>query len=142
MSFTKMVKKISLRKLEIPLEDNLEKDLEWLCETLGLVSGRDLERTAIKILYNILDAQASKDGITSEELADKLSLSRGAINYHLRSLIDSGLLTREKNMIKLRSSSILRTINELKKEIDDIFSDVMKISEHLDNHFGLKNREL
>jgi len=136
------MKKISLRKLEIPAEDSLKKDLEWLCETLGLVSGRDIDGTVVKILQNILKAQINGKGITSDELAEKLLLSRGTVNYHLRSLIDLGLLSRDKNLIKLRNSSILRTITEIKREIDDIFIDVFKISEHLDEHFGLKNRKI
>lgn len=142
MSFIKMAKTISLRKLEIPVEDDIEKDLDWLCHTLGLVSGRDIDKTVIKLLKTILYSQIEGRGITSDELADKLSLSRGTIDYHLRSLIDLGLLTRDKNLIKLRSSSLLRTISEIKKEVDDIFEEVFKISEHLDKHFGLKNREL
>jgi DNA-binding MarR family transcriptional regulator len=132
-----MGRKIRLRRLDIPPAGDISGDIEFICRSFGYFSQRDKQGTAGKIFQLLVeDASNDSDGLTSDEIAERLQLTRGAIVYHLNDFIDAGLVVREKNLYRLRSSSLQRSIEEIMRDAQRIFEDMMKIAHDIDEQFG------
>ncbi|RLE46017.1 ArsR family transcriptional regulator [Candidatus Woesearchaeota archaeon] len=135
-----MFQQIILRDLEKPKEVDVIKDIEWLGDSFGFCSGRDTERIASKVFQAILKDAAFKGATSSELISKSLNLAVQRVNYHLRSLIDSGFLYREKRRIFIRQGSIKSAVEEIRKDANRIFDNLSLIAEQIDNALGLKNR--
>jgi len=97
-----MVHEIILRNIEKPRIKSLEEDLLWFCDSFAFSSGMDIENTATKIIFSLLDKLSNEEEISSEALAGDLDIKISIVNHHLRNLNDSGLLYRKKRLIYLR----------------------------------------
>src|SRR3989344_5677194 len=88
--------RIIIMDIEKPREENSEDDLKWICDSLGFASGRDIEDTSFKIMNELLNQFEKKDIVATEEIAKSLSLEAPTINHHLRNLMETGIIIREK----------------------------------------------
>ena len=61
---------------------------------------------------------------------------RGAIVHHLNSFINAGTIIRNKNTYRLRRQCLQKRIEEIKEDIDRIFTEVLKIASKIDNQLG------
>jgi predicted transcriptional regulator len=135
-----MSQRIILNKLDKPKNKSLESDAKWICESLGFSSGRDIENTSTKVIISLLK-NLSSDGVTSSEaIAKDLDIKVSRVNYHIRNLINSGLVYREKKLLHLRGGSLKTAIQEMRKDTDRIFEELESVAEGIDNKMGLKNR--
>jgi predicted transcriptional regulator len=135
-----MSQRIILNKLDKPKNKSLESDAKWICESLGFSSGRDIENTSTKVIITLLK-NLSSDGVTSSEaIAKDLDIKVSRVNYHIRNLINSGLVYREKKLLHLRGGSLKTAIQEMRKDTDRIFEELESVAEGIDNKMGLKNR--
>ena len=135
-----MYQQLTLRHLEKPREKYIEKDIEWVCESLGLNTGRDIDRMSPRIMSMFLKRFSVERAVPSEELAEDLVVTAARINHHVRNLVDSGLVYREKKLIVLRGGSLRAAIEELKEDTDRIFDRLLHIAQDVDQQLGLKNR--
>ncbi len=135
-----MYQEITLRNLEKPREKYLEQDIEWVCESLGLNSGRDVDRISPRVLTYFLKRFSAERAVPSEELAEDLLVTAARINHHVRNLMDSGLVYRERKLIMLRGGSLHSALEELKADTDRIFERLLNIAKDVDQQLGLKNR--
>ena len=135
-----MPQQIILKNLQKPQEANVQKDIEWLGNSFGFSTGRDTERVTAKILQNVLQEVAQQGSTSSENIANKLDLSVQRVNYHLRSLIDSGFLFRKKRLIFVRQGSVKAAIEEMRQDANRIFDNLSLIAEEIDSNLGFKNR--
>ena len=132
-----MPNKIKIKKIITPPPGSLKEDIDFICRSFGYFSQRDKNCTAGRIFRLIVKETAGEnDGLTSDEIAEKLDLTRGAIVYHLNSFIESGLIIRRRNTYKLRSSSLQKSIEEVKSDIERILNEMMKIADEIDMQLG------
>ena len=117
-----------------------EKDLEWICKSLGFLEPRDKKKTAFRIFRALLEAARENKGLSSDELAAKLSLTRGTMVHHLNKMIRSGLVIYHEGCYKLRSRSLKSTLRETHRDIDRIFENLYKVAESIDQAYGLFSR--
>ncbi len=131
--------KVILNKVNKPLKSKkFSEQIEWICSSLGFIQGRDIEKTSVKIVCELLKGFKKEPLLSSEELSKKLHIDQARINHHLRKLVDSGFLIRRKRKVGLRGGSIFEAISELKREADAIFDDILEISKEIDRKlFGL-----
>lgn len=139
-NITQMVQEIILRNIEKPRIKNLEEDLLWFCDSFGFSSGRDIENTATKIIFSLLDKLSNEEVISSEALAGDLEIKVSRVNHHLRNLNDSGLLYRKKRLIYLRGGSLKAAVREMRKDSERIFDELENAAEEIDSIIGIKNR--
>ena len=132
-----MARQISLKKVNPPAPGNLRHDIDFVCKSFGYFSQRDKQDTAGKI-FRLLVRQATgnSEGLSSDEIADQLDLTRGAIVHHLNSFISTGLVIREHNTYRLRSQSLQKSIEEIKQDINRIFIQMLKIASEIDDKLG------
>ena len=135
-----MYQELTLRNLEKPKQKYIEDDIAWVCKSLGLNSGRDIDSMSPRIMSSFLKRFSAEKAVPSEELADDLVVTAARINHHVRNLMDSGIVYREKKLIVLRGGSLCSAIEELKTDTDRIFERLLHIAQDVDEQLGLKNR--
>lgn len=132
-----MPQQIVIKKIRSPAPGSIDEDIDFLCKSLGYFSRRDKQDTAGKI-FRLLVKEASEleKNFTSDELAEKLDLTRGAIVHHLNSFISAGIIVKEQNTYRLRSASLQKSMEEIRSDIDRIMSQMIKIAKELDEKLG------
>jgi predicted transcriptional regulator len=136
-----MYREIRIRTVQKPHRKDINDDLKWVCGSLGISSGRDTDEVSRKILIGLLKKFAEqKQPVASEDLAQELKIKQARVNHHIRNLIESGFVYRDKKRILLRGGSLKTTIQEIKKDTDRVFIELLEIAEEIDNQVGLKNR--
>ncbi|TGC08314.1 MarR family transcriptional regulator [Methanolobus halotolerans] len=136
-----MAQQILLVKLEKPRDKELEQDIHWLCNSFGLSSGRDTENLATKIVMDLLhQMSADEEKVSPEKIAESLEITHSRVNHHVRNLINSGLIYRERRRLCLRGGSLKAAVQEMRKDSERIFNELEEIAEEIDKQMGLKNR--
>ena len=134
------LKQFVIRKLREPTEKQLDKDIEWVCNSFGFITPRDQDKTAFKILKALIKVAKDSKGLTSEELTELVEPTIGSVIYHLKKLTKAGLVVKLDSTYELRMRSLLTTIEEIEKEISTTLADIKKIAEDIDNKVGLEHR--
>ena len=135
-----MPRHITLRNLRKP-ESDTSNESDCMCESLGLRRGRDTEHVTKKLLRHLLEKTAGKEPMSSEEMANDLSMDVQRVNYHLRNLIDAGFVYREKRQIFLRDGSVKDTIEELRKDTNRVFDRLAAVGEDIDRSLGIEEKK-
>ena len=66
------LKQYVIRKLREPTEKQLDRDIEWVCNSFGFITTRDQDKTAFRILKALIKSAKEGKGLKSKELADLL----------------------------------------------------------------------
>jgi predicted transcriptional regulator len=135
-----MPQQIILKNLQRPKEINIEVDIGWQGNNSGFSAGRDTERVTAQILQNILKEVADRGSTSTEKTSDKLELHVQKINYHLKTLMDSGFLYREKRLKFVRQGSIRSAVEEMRGDANRIFENLSRTAEEIDSTLSFKNR--
>ncbi|MBS3166768.1 helix-turn-helix transcriptional regulator [Candidatus Woesearchaeota archaeon] len=130
--------KISLEKVRKPRELGPNEEIAWFTQTLGLESKRDKQKIVFKIFSELVKEIKIGNGLSSEELAQRLKLSRTTIIHHLNKLIDSGLIIKHSSKYFLRENSLTEVLKEIRKDLDRIFLDLESTAKDIDEGLGLK----
>lgn len=117
-----------------------ERDLEWICRSFGFLEPRDKKGTAFRIFEAIVETGRTNEGLSSDELAEKLGLSRGTMIHHLNKMMKSGLVIRHESQYKLRGRSLKSTIEEVQRDVIRVFDDLKNVAETIDDTLGLLSR--
>jgi predicted transcriptional regulator len=132
-----MPQRIIIKKIRSPAPGNIDNDIDFLCKSLGYFSKRDKQETAGKIFrLMVKEACAPEKCFTSDEIAEKLDLTRGAIVHHLNNFLAAGIITKEHNKYRLRSGSLQKSMEELRADIERIMEQMIKIAIELDEKLG------
>ncbi len=131
---------ITLRDLEKPLKAGVEADLDWFCKSLGFVSSRDADETASRIFRSIVLSACVEKELTSQNIAEQINISRGAVLAHIKNYMDSGLIIQKKTRYILRRKSLNGTLEELELDAGRLFQNIKKFAQELDIRIGLMGR--
>ena len=136
----KALKQFIVKKLREPTEKDLDRDIEWVCNSFGFITPRDQDKTAFKILKALIKSAKEGKGLTSEELEKLVEPTIGSVIYHLKKLMKAGLVVKLDATYELRMKSLLTTIDEIQKDMDMTLTDIKKVAEDIDNKIGLEHR--
>lgn len=129
-----------VKNLKHPLKEDVNRDIEWLCNCLGFVGTKDKEKTAIKIFKLLVEAAKEGKGLTSDEITESVKPTRGAVVYHLNKFMRSGIVIKVNSRYELRMSSIKKTVEEINLDIQRVFHNISEIAESVDGRMGLNSR--
>ncbi len=131
-----MAIRILIKRVDTPPTGSLKDDIDFVCKSFGYFSQRDKQDTAGKIFRVLVRETCRSEGLTSDQIAGQLELTRGAIVHHLNSFIDAGIVIRQRNLYRLRNKCLQKSIEEVKEDIDRIFAEMLKIANEIDNQLG------
>ena len=132
-----MKHKITIKNIDMPRSNMIKDEVKWICDSLGLMNGRDLENISFKVMFELLDLCSGDDLISTAEISKELNIEPYRINHHIRGLIESGIVFREKRKIALRGGSLTSAIEEMKRDSDAMFSRLLEVSKKIDKKFKL-----
>ena len=135
-----MQRQIILRQIERPARIRKDEDLYWFCDSLGVENGRDVNHIATKVILSLLENLPETRGIPVEQIASSLVVSNPRVNHHIRNLIDTGLVYRNKQRIYIRGSSLRSMVQEIRKDTLRILDDLEVAAAEIDEAFGIRSR--
>lgn len=124
--------KITIIRSHKPRTENVNEDLQWLGQSLGLLNMRDKDKSCFRIFIELLKSAKRQESISSEELAYKLDLSRGTVVHHINKLIDSGIVIPMRNKYILRVDTLKGLIEELRSDLEKTLTELSDIAEKID----------
>ncbi|MBD3252914.1 ArsR family transcriptional regulator [Candidatus Pacearchaeota archaeon] len=129
--------KITIREINKPRHhrERISDELKWICESLGLMAGRDVEDTSFRIMKELLNEFRTKTIVPTECLVRSLKMEAPRINHHIRNLMETGILSRKKRKITLKGGSLSAAIEEMKRESDRMFERILEVSKKIDDRF-------
>ena len=133
--------KIVVKKVEKPFSDDPFDELEWICQSLGFFEPIDRDKTAAAVLKQLINSGGLERPLTSNQIAERVEMSRGAVINHLNNLSRAGLVVRSGRYYSIRSRSIYRTIEEIEEDIDRIFQKMKRVAMELDGEMGVKPKD-
>ena len=128
--------KITIIKSNKPAQRDINEQLQWLGLSLGLFNLRDKDRSCFRIFIQLLKNEAG-EGLTSDELAEKLNLSRGTVIHHIHKLVESGLVVRNGSRYFLRAANLEALIDEILKDVERTYQDMREVAKELDSKLRL-----
>ena len=130
-----MPKRIVIVKIRKKPHDNVNEDLRWMGNSLGLFGIRDKDSSCFRMFIILLKNR--NQTISSDEIAEKLRLTRGTVVHHLNKLMDAGVVVREKGGYILRENSMQGVIRDMRKDMETMFSELKRAAKEIDEKLGL-----
>ncbi len=130
-------RRITVVQIRKPVRHELNEELQWFGNSLGLFSQRDKDRSCFRVFIELLKAAKQNYPISSDELAFKTGLTRGTIIHHINKLIESGLIVAERNRYILRVGNLAAVVEELQKDIIRACEDLKEMAEEIDKDMGM-----
>ena len=109
--------------------------VERLCEAVGVVSGRDRDKTVIQVFRTMIRHSGDK-GIGGSELSELSGVNRITCLHHLKRLEEAGLVESEKGRYHLRQENLKKTMKELRRETLSLFDMIEEMAQEIDKELG------
>ena len=132
-----MEKRITLIRIPKPASNDVNIELQWLGNSLGLFNMRDKDKSCFRIFITLIKAAKHERPLSSDQIAEHLNLSRGTVVHHVNKLMSSGLVLRERQGYVLRINKVSNLIDELQKDMERMCNNLKKVAEEVDNWLGL-----
>lgn len=129
--------RITIVKIRKPNSKDVNDDLQFLGNSLGLFNMRDKDKSCFRVFIELLKAAKQKRLISSDELAFRLGLTRGTVVHHINKLMESGIVVHDGNSYFLRVDRLEALIQELRKDIQRTFDDLQDMAKEIDGSLGL-----
>ena len=129
--------RITIVNIRKPAEHNVNQELQWFGSSLGLFNLRDKDKSTFRLFIELLKSAKANAPLTSDDLASRISLSRGTIIHHINKLMESGLVIHEGNTYILRVDNLKSLIDEVEKDIKRACEDLKEVAKEIDGRLGL-----
>ncbi|MFA4887596.1 MAG: ArsR family transcriptional regulator [Candidatus Nanoarchaeia archaeon] len=134
-------RRVTIVRVRKPSKKDLNQDLQWFSNSLGLFTERDKEKSCFRIFVELIKAARRGQALNSDQIALKTNLSRATIIHHLSKLIESGLVVPHEGAFLLRVDNLEALVEEIKKDVMRSFEDLKEMAEELDDQLGLLKRD-
>jgi len=124
--------RITIIRASKPRSNNINDELQWFGSSLGLFTLRDKDKSSFRIFIELFRNARKKEGLTSDELAERLGLTRGTVVHHLKKLIDSGIVVPDRKRYILRVDSLQALIDELERDMRQACEDLKEVARDID----------
>ncbi len=134
MRFTR----ITIIRMRKPAQDHINEELQFLGESLGLFSERDKDKSCFRIFIVLINSLRREQKLTSDEIADKTTLTRGTVIHHLTRLMESGIVVSQKNYYMLAVDNMEELVELVKNNLTKTFDNLKPIARNIDKKLELK----
>ena len=108
-----MPHKITIVTVRRSREDNINKELQWLGNSLGLFNLRDRDSSCFRVFITLVRKAKRNEVMSSDEIAERLHLTRGTVVHHLTKLMNAGIVVRESGGYLLRENNLRDVIKDI-----------------------------
>lgn len=129
--------RITIIRTSRPRHRDVNEELKWLGQSLGLFSERDKESSLYRLFVELLQSSKRGEALTSDQLAFRLDLSRGTVVHHLNKLLESGLVISHRNKYNLRVNNLEVLVDELRRDVRRTLDNLKQIAKQIDEELGL-----
>ena len=130
-------RKVTIVRINKPKEHDVNEELQWFGNTLGLFNLRDKDKSCFRVFIELLKAAKKDNPLSSDELAEKLGLTRGTVVHHINKLMSSGLVIREQRKYMLRVDNLKSLVEELERDVKRSWKNLHDVAEKIDRRLGL-----
>lgn len=120
-----------------PEMSNIDQELQWIGTSLGLFSLRDKDRSCYRVFIALLKSLKTGEGMTSDEIAFQLGLTRGTVVHHLNNLLSSGLIIDKNGRYQMRDKTMKKILEDMKADADKTYDNLIKVAENIDEKLDL-----
>ena len=124
---------IRVRKSSSP---SVNEELQWLGNSLGLFGLRDKDSSCFRVFITLVKTSRANDSLTSDEIAERLHLTRGTVIHHLTKLIDAGLVTHEREGYILREPRLHKLISDMRFDMERMLTELEEVAKDIDEKLG------
>jgi predicted transcriptional regulator len=128
--------RIIIIKNRLP-KKQVNEELQWLGDSLGLFNLRDKDKSCFRVFLELIKAAKQGRSLTSDDVAEKLGLSRGTVIHHINKMMESGIIIHTDNRYMLRVDNLTQLILEIRKDIDRTIDDMREIAGDIDRWLEL-----
>lgn len=132
-------RKVTIIRVQKPQKKDINEEIQWFSNTLGLFSQRDKEKSKFRVFLELLKAAKFRRSISSEQISKKTGLSRATVLHHIEYLIESGVVIELGGKYVLRVNNLEELVAHIQKDIFEIFKDLKEMAEELDRELELLN---
>ena len=136
-----MFKKITIIRIRKPVDKDINRDLQWFSESLGLFGSRDKEKRCFRVFIELLKSTRSQKPTTSDEIAFRANLIRATVIHHINKLIEAGFIDAAKGGYILRVDNLETLVSEIKQDMNRYFLELEEMAKELDDELGLLKRK-
>jgi len=131
-----MPTKITILKLRRKEDGNVNQELQWLGNSLGLFNLRDKDSSCFRVFITLVKNARRDKTETSDDIAEQLHLSRGTVVHHLTKLMDTGIVIRIKGGYILREQNLQNIVKDIKIDMESIFKELQEVAEEIDQRIN------
>mgnify|MGYP001948257912 CR=1 FL=1 len=131
--------KVTIVRVRKSNPDNINQELQWLGNSLGLFNLRDRDSSCFRVFITLVRRAKRDEVLSSDDIAERLSLSRSTVVHHLTKLMDSGIVIRERNGYLLRESNLQDLIKDIHRDVNAVFTDLQQVAHDIDEKLGWIN---
>ncbi|HIJ10871.1 TPA: ArsR family transcriptional regulator [Candidatus Woesearchaeota archaeon] len=131
-----MAKRITILKVRRTTEPNVNQELQWLGNSLGLFNVRDKDSSCFRVFITLVRSAKHNETLPSDDIAERLNLSRGTVVHHLTKLMNSGIVIREKGGYILRERNLQSVIKDIQSDMERMFSELQEVAKEIDERLG------
>jgi len=125
-------KRVTIIRIDKPDDKDINHALQWFGNSLGLFNLRDKDRSCFRIFIELLKASKTKAPLSSDEIAEKLDLSRGTVVFHINKLMDNGLVVSRSRKYILRVDNLSALVEEVHKDVSEACRELRDVAEEID----------
>lgn len=126
------VRRVTIINLRRPPEQDINEELQWFGHALGLFGERDRDKSCYRIFLELIKALKFSGGLSSDELAANLGLTRATVVHHLNTLMDRGIVMHHANRYMLREDSLRGLVDSLEHDMAKYFANLRETADELD----------
>jgi predicted transcriptional regulator len=130
-----MARRITLTWIERNGND-INTELQWLGRTIGLFPVRDRSSSRYRIFIELLKAAPSRTPLTSDEIAMRVGLTRGAVVHHLNELVPLNIVLRKSEGYILVDENLWALVKRIKLESKALLDDIAQAAKSIDNQLS------
>ncbi len=131
-----MTQRVTIVRVRKSSTDNVNQELQWLGNSLGLFNLRDKDSSCFRLFITLVRTSKQGKPISSDDIAQRLDLSRGTVIHHLTKLMDAGIAVKEQKGYILREGSLHDVIKDLHRDMEAAFAELEQVAKEIDERLG------
>ncbi len=133
MRFTR----ITIIRITKPETEHINQELQFLGESLGLFNDRDKDKSCFRIFIVLVKALKTNQELTSDDIAQRTSLTRGTVIHHLNRLMESGIVVNQKGFYMLSVDNMEELVELVKNNLIKTCDGLKSIAKNIDKKLEL-----